>query len=228
MSLSFRLSLREDEIFVSSNRTDPRTTNKFHSGETFTRQRISTGKCTSLADDTIGSGLCRHRKTFTTIDCIRSIRTVKGGQSFLVEAKYLVDVVLTRPVSCVDDLCRFFSLLQLSFSFGPNAVVYDDKLYIFGGYNNLLGRHFNDFYQFDPMTLIWRQVRVHGLAGPIPRRRQCCLVIGHQMFLYGGTSPIASLASTNGNNITLHENFDPNQVRLYDQSDLHILDFCKS
>lgn len=103
-------------------------------------------------------------------------------------------------------------------------VVHQNKLYIFGGYNNVMGDHFNDLHEFDPDRLLWRQVHPCGLPNPIPRRRQCCLVIEHQMFMFGGTSPIQT-SNHFSNEI---QEIDGLRTRLYDQSDLYILDFGSS
>ncbi len=71
-------------------------------------------------------------------------------------------------------------------------VTYDEKLYIFGGYNSVLGSHYNDLYEFNPLTLSWRSVKTRGIGKPVPRRRQCCLVINNRMYMFGGTSPIST------------------------------------
>jgi len=103
-----------------------------------------------------------------------------------------------------------------------SAFVYQNKLYIFGGYNNVMGDHFNDLHEFDPERLIWRQIHPCGLSNPIPRRRQCCLVIDHQMFMFGGTSPVQT-SNHYSNEI---QEIDGLRTRLYDQSDLYVLDFA--
>ena len=99
-------------------------------------------------------------------------------------------------------------------------VHYNGKLYIFGGFNNIIGLHFNDLHEFDPLTSIWRRIRPRGIAEPIVRRRQCCVVIGHRMYMFGGTSPFSTAHNQNPDN----EN-EANQMRLYDQNDLYVFDF---
>lgn len=99
-------------------------------------------------------------------------------------------------------------------------VHYNGKLYIFGGFNNIIGLHFNDLHEFDPLTSIWRRIRPRGIAEPIVRRRQCCVVIGHRMYMFGGTSPFSTTHNQNPDN----EN-EANQMRLYDQNDLYVFDF---
>lgn len=66
------------------------------------------------------------------------------------------------------------------------TVVYNDSIYVFGGYNGILDQHFNDFYAFDPKTNSWNLIKPHGKP-PSARRRQACVVIGKKMFLFGGT-----------------------------------------
>jgi N-acetylneuraminic acid mutarotase len=96
-------------------------------------------------------------------------------------------------------------------------------LYIFGGYNSVLGSHYNDLYEFNPLTLSWRSVKTRGIGKPVPRRRQCCLVINNRMYMFGGTSPIST--STIPNNLNEIQDIDGIRSRLYDQSDLYVFDF---
>lgn len=67
-----------------------------------------------------------------------------------------------------------------------SAFVYNEKLYIFGGYNSMLDQHFNDLYCFDPVQSRWSLSTAKGLP-PKPRRRQVCLVKDRRMYLFGGT-----------------------------------------
>uniref|UniRef100_A0A1Q3G2U4 Putative host cell transcription factor hcfc1 n=1 Tax=Culex tarsalis TaxID=7177 RepID=A0A1Q3G2U4_CULTA len=88
-----------------------------------------------------------------------------------------------------------------------SAFVYNEHIYIFGGYNGNLDLHFNDLYCFNPERYVWRLVRPRGQS-PRPRRRQSCLVIGQRMYLFGGTCPSHTTDPTS-----------------YDYSDTHVLDF---
>lgn len=65
-------------------------------------------------------------------------------------------------------------------------VVYDDKIYIFGGYNAIEEKHYNDMYEYDPLHGKWRKINIFG-QGPCERRRQACVVVGDRLFLFGGT-----------------------------------------
>lgn len=67
-----------------------------------------------------------------------------------------------------------------------SAIVYNDLLYIFGGYNGISDQHFNDLYCFDPVRNHWSKVTTKGDV-PRPRRRQVCLIIGKRLYLFGGT-----------------------------------------
>lgn len=95
-----------------------------------------------------------------------------------------------------------------------SAFLYQEKLYIFGGYNGIHDVHFADMYRFDPQTNHWSIVKVQGV-GPCPRRRQCCCLIDHRVFLFGGTSP-CPVPTENA------------ELDLMDHSDLHVLDFSPS
>lgn len=67
-----------------------------------------------------------------------------------------------------------------------SAFAYKDQLFIFGGFNGNLDRHFNDVYCYNVDRNQWNLVKTHG-TGPKPRRRQVCLVVGSRLFLFGGS-----------------------------------------
>ncbi|KAF3708426.1 Kelch domain-containing protein 3 [Channa argus] len=67
-----------------------------------------------------------------------------------------------------------------------SAFSYNGELYIFGGYNARLDRHFNDLWKFNPEAFSWKKVEPKG-KGPCPRRRQCCCMVGDRIILFGGT-----------------------------------------
>lgn len=79
-------------------------------------------------------------------------------------------------------------------------------VYLFGGYNSISNVHFNDLWRFDPTTNSWIEQKVLG-KGPSPRRRQCNVMIGNRLFLFGGTTP------------------HPRRSALEDLGDLYVLDF---
>ncbi|XP_066215494.1 kelch domain-containing protein 3 isoform X2 [Saccopteryx leptura] len=95
-----------------------------------------------------------------------------------------------------------------------SAFGYNGELYIFGGYNARLNRHFHDLWKFNPVSFSWKKIEPKG-KGPCPRRRQCCCIVGDKIVLFGGTSPSPEEG--------LGDEFD-----LIDHSDLHILDFNTS
>ncbi|XP_060045855.1 kelch domain-containing protein 3 isoform X3 [Erinaceus europaeus] len=95
-----------------------------------------------------------------------------------------------------------------------SAFGYNGELYIFGGYNARLNRHFHDLWKFNPASFTWKKIEPKG-KGPCPRRRQCCCIVGDKIVLFGGTSPSPEEG--------LGDEFD-----LIDHSDLHILDFNMS
>lgn len=67
-----------------------------------------------------------------------------------------------------------------------SAFVYNKQLYVFGGYNSIMEKHFNDLYCYNPASNRWNVVTARGVP-PRPRRRQVCLVIDKRMYLFGGT-----------------------------------------
>ncbi|KAF2981046.1 hypothetical protein EK904_002236, partial [Melospiza melodia maxima] len=95
-----------------------------------------------------------------------------------------------------------------------SAFSYNGELYVFGGYNARLNRHFHDLWKFNPVSLSWRKIEPKG-KGPCPRRRQCCCRVGDRIILFGGTSPSPEEG--------MGDEFD-----LMDHSDLYILDFSPS
>ncbi|KAH7730868.1 Kelch motif family protein [Aphelenchoides avenae] len=88
--------------------------------------------------------------------------------------------------------------------------VYKDEMYIFGGYISTKDAHFNDTYAFNPTTCHWRLIEPAG-APPLPRRRQCTVVVADRVFLFGGTMPQRAKKATN---------------ELLDLGDLHVLDIA--
>ncbi|XP_055492259.1 kelch domain-containing protein 3 isoform X3 [Leucoraja erinacea] len=79
-----------------------------------------------------------------------------------------------------------------------SAFAYNSELYIFGGYNARLDRHFNDLWKYNPETAMWRKVEPKG-KGPCPRRRQCCCMVGDKVILFGGTRWELTAMTTNSN-----------------------------
>ena len=67
-----------------------------------------------------------------------------------------------------------------------SAFVFNNQLFIFGGFNAVLKLHYNDLHRFDPERREWTLVSTQGKA-PCPRRRQSCCLLGSRLFLFGGT-----------------------------------------
>lgn len=63
---------------------------------------------------------------------------------------------------------------------------YQSRMYIFGGFFGTDNKHNNDLFEFNPEGNEWRKLSVRG-EGPCPRRRQCTVLIGDRVFLFGGT-----------------------------------------
>lgn len=70
--------------------------------------------------------------------------------------------------------------------FGQSMVEYDNKLWIFGGGIGELGFHSN-LYCFDLSTRKWRLMEPLGTE-PSPRKFHAAVVIGRNMYIYGGES----------------------------------------
>ncbi|KAL3068030.1 hypothetical protein niasHT_038020 [Heterodera trifolii] len=87
---------------------------------------------------------------------------------------------------------------------------YREAIYIFGGYQSIRNAHFNDLWRFDPTTNRWAELLPSGQM-PSPRRRQCTVLVGDRVFLFGGTMPNGERKSG-----------------LSDLGDLFVLDFAPS
>lgn len=70
------------------------------------------------------------------------------------------------------------------------VVVNDRNILIFGGYQETIGKHFNDLYEFDTVRIKWRRLSMLPGIGPQPRRRHSCHIVNGQMFILGGIGPI--------------------------------------
>lgn len=62
-------------------------------------------------------------------------------------------------------------------------------MYIFGGYLGTQNMHLGDLYEFDTTSSHWRRIHPHG-TGPSPRRRQCSVVVGDRVYIFGGTMSV--------------------------------------
>lgn len=114
--------------------------------------------------------------------------------------------------------------------------MYNKQLYVFGGYNSIMEKHFNDLYCYNPALNRWSVVTARGVP-PRPRRRQVCLVIDKRMYLFGGTRYVDNhfnhfsifletkffLFSPYG--LPIHSSNRQNTPLLLDYSDIHVFDF---
>jgi hypothetical protein len=69
-----------------------------------------------------------------------------------------------------------------------SAVAHNNKLLVFGGYQENIEKHFNDMYEYDTQRNEWRIVEQQGVV-PSARRRHSCNVVGSRMLIFGGTGP---------------------------------------
>lgn len=100
-----------------------------------------------------------------------------------------------------------------------SAWLYQDYMYIFGGFNGNTKTHFNDLYRYSIKDNVWEYLNVPG-AVPCKRRRQACIIYKDKVYLFGGTSPCPHT------NTRIIENLESNPERLIDNSDLHVLDYA--
>ncbi|XP_066147064.1 kelch domain-containing protein 3-like [Euwallacea fornicatus] len=100
-----------------------------------------------------------------------------------------------------------------------SAFVHNGKMYVFGGYNAVEEKHYNDLHMFDPETNVWKLIKPQGKS-PCERRRQACSKVGDKVYFFGGTSPIIMKSDD--------EQIEPGHDGLIDHSDMHILDLNPS
>lgn len=77
-----------------------------------------------------------------------------------------------------------------------SAVAFNNRLIVFGGFQEKIQKHFNDMYEYNPERNEWRVIAQEGNV-PSPRRRHSCHVINSQMVIFGGTGPNEELTSRN-------------------------------
>ncbi|CAI5453235.1 unnamed protein product [Caenorhabditis angaria] len=102
-----------------------------------------------------------------------------------------------------------------------SAWVYNQKMYMFGGYLGSKNIHYNELYCFEPMTSTWSIVGCFG-EYPSARRRHCTVVVGNRVFLFGGTMP-SGCGNGAGNGGIIPQ---ISTSGLADLSDMHVLDYA--
>ena len=168
---------------------------------------------------------------FPTLSCINNTLYVFGGRSDIQGHQHSNNEIYYDSIRKLDLDTLHWEEIKLSPKSSPppigrrshSAFVYNGCLYIFGGYNGNLGRHFNDLHRFDPVKKEWYSVSTSG-GGPCPRRRQCCVLIGSKLYLFGGTSPISHY----DDNSSSHHSLYHSGPQLEDQCDLYVLDLAPS
>lgn len=86
---------------------------------------------------------------------------------------------------------------------------YQGLVYMFGGFESKNNRHFSDLHCYNPENNTWNQLKAAGQS-PVARRRQCTVMVGSKLFLFGGTKPDENPNKRNS---------------LVDLGDLHVLDY---
>ncbi|KAK2726881.1 hypothetical protein QYM36_007657, partial [Artemia franciscana] len=92
-----------------------------------------------------------------------------------------------------------------------SAFLYKDQIFILGGFNSILDRHFNDLWAFCLKTNRWHEMNCCGEPISMRRRHTTCIV-QNRAITFGGTSPIGGEIWN----------------RLVDLDDLIVLDFAPS
>jgi N-acetylneuraminic acid mutarotase len=65
-----------------------------------------------------------------------------------------------------------------------SAVVYEDNMYVFGGYD---GNYKNDFYKFNFTKNQWTKIKHNDIdTWPSARYRTSCTVVDNKMYMFGG------------------------------------------
>jgi N-acetylneuraminic acid mutarotase len=64
-----------------------------------------------------------------------------------------------------------------------SAVVYEDCMYVFGGYD---GNYKNDFYKFNFTKNQWTRIKPTDEIWPTSRYRTSCTVVDDKMYMFGG------------------------------------------
>ncbi|KAF7266807.1 hypothetical protein GWI33_019912 [Rhynchophorus ferrugineus] len=118
-------------------------------------------------------------RDFHTTVCIKDRIYLFGGRG----------TILTTNLQGVQSPLETYSTGDIPVGRRSNsAFVHNGKMYIFGGYNSVKSKHYNDLYVFDPETCVWTKLHPQGTS-PCARRRQACAKVGDKVFIFGGTSP---------------------------------------
>ncbi|ESO85378.1 hypothetical protein LOTGIDRAFT_205828 [Lottia gigantea] len=159
-------------------------------------------------------------RDFHTAVGIDNIMYIFGGRSDEGGDIFTNHEIYCNKIQTFNTITNTWSQLPVTHGAIPSgrrshsAFTYQGLMYIFGGYNGIYDQHYNDVYALDPVKMEWMEVKVKG-DQPCPRRRQCCCIIGSQVFLFGGTSPKDQHTQRTEND-------------LLDHSDLYALDFSPS
>ena len=80
---------------------------------------------------------------------------------------------------------RFLKNLSLEKRHSHRSVIFQDKLYVFGGYLISDSRNTNDLFVLDPEELHWERINPQGFE-PGPMRGMCLQEYKGKMYLFGG------------------------------------------
>ncbi|XP_015786826.1 kelch domain-containing protein 3 [Tetranychus urticae] len=147
--------------------------------------RFELDSCTWTALPELTSNLLK--KDYPSCVVINNRIYFFGGRSYSCPFydSNILELDLTMMTLSTVDVVGFKPLGRRSHS----AVVVNNKMIIFGGYNDITDEHFNDFAVFDPKTYEWESVIVRG-GSPTPRRKHCCVAVNSYLYIFGGSCPV--------------------------------------
>ncbi len=128
-------------------------------------------------------------------------RTRFTGENFYSNDLYAFNVLTKKWAELRADTSTQSNYLQIlgdqadiAHTFSPcgrrshSACAYNNRMLIFGGFQENIQKHFNDMYEYDVARNEWRMVEQQGLI-PCARRRHSCNLVGSRMLIFGGTGP---------------------------------------
>lgn len=61
-------------------------------------------------------------------------------------------------------------------------------MYLFGGYDSKKKIHFDDLYEFNPLSNTWKEIDpTNSSQKPFARRRHCSIKSENRIYIFGGT-----------------------------------------
>ncbi|KAN0037006.1 hypothetical protein ACTFIV_002334 [Dictyostelium citrinum] len=99
------------------------------------------------------------------------------------------------------------------------SVVFDNKIYLFGGRNKAVS---NSLHEFNPSTQMWKEIKL--INRPSPRQYSTCFIYSNNFYIFGGQSDYNendifyySLIQNNFNNNCNNNNNNNNNNSIFNQ-----------